>query len=646
MSDESPSSQSVDEMRASAPNPDPRQRWIRLLLIGILPTAISALAQARYIFNHFYFSGPYLLDAGWYSKIIHRSGFIQTNPAIACNYADTYYGIHVAPLTSVFSALSYLVPADRITWYAFFQAFIYAPLGAAFYLSCSKTPWTAEEQWRRLPIAVLAAIASAFTGQVFFCIGYPHYEVGVAGWICILLASLATGRKRLAYVALVLALSIREDAGVHAGMALAAFGWINERGERRFLPRRTMLLLIASAFVTSVVFVLAQKLVFHSANLLREEYLGAPTFGHVTAGLIVTRLKFVLTDCLFISVPFFASVLIAAVRRDAHYLLGWAAAGPWFVLNLLAHQEVKSHFDAYTGYPFIVSFFWVYLYGAHLCRRERRIRPIVLEAAFGAASLLSVVALYLWLPGQILAMMKDMVVVAPSNRPSIDQLRQAFDEKPEAFGRLYVDHAIAALAIESMHAGQLVTPGVRDADVIAFRQNSNIAGQVMPDIAAMGMSHCTHLLGTDISLCHREGFVSRALVGIPAEVVPPVLTVAFTNEKGRTAPARGILTKDDELGLAYAGIFSQMKGDYVARWKLDVVFADKAAHEAISAEIVENGAIKEVRRIDGNQTGLQEMVIPFHVTKATDFIELRLWRWAHIAVTIVHATIERPSSTP
>src|SRR5215468_7828614 len=133
-------------------------------LTGIVPAALLCIGVARHALTHFFVRAPVLLDAGWFSALVYRNGLIPDNPLIACDYAPTYYGVHLTPFLSALSLLSYLAPVGRIEWYALTQAIVYLPLAIA--------PWAVAAQLdratalRRAPITLAAALAFCFGGQL------------------------------------------------------------------------------------------------------------------------------------------------------------------------------------------------------------------------------------------------------------------------------------------------------------------------------------------------------------------------------------------------------------------------------------------------------------------------------------------------
>lgn len=620
-----------------------QRRVVRWLLVGVLPTLLVALGNARFIINHFYARAPELLDSGWYSWIVYRAGVLQKNPVTACNYAELYYGVHVSPLTSIFSILSYASPLDRIEWYALFQGFVFAPLGFAVYLVASRLEpdGTCRVRW---PIAVIAAIAFAFDAQVLLCVGYPHYEVAIPAFACVFLACLVTERTWLAWIALFLTLSVREDAGIHVGLALLAFAWVNERGPRRFVTRRVLVVLIGISFGASVVAIGLQKLAFHSANLLRSEFLGTPAFGHVTTELLAHRLRYLFRYCPFITIPLVAAAGIAAIRRDPRYLLGWAVGVPWLVFNLLAHWELKSQFAAYTGFPFIISFFWVYLYGAVLAPAQRRLAAPVLEAFVAVTSIATVVAAYADQPWTVSRTFRDMAVVDARTRDASRAFRAAILHRPELFGRLVVDRPVAALALEAIEPSQVFRPEGLDASVdsVAFHQEDNIAGDLLPALDKNGITRCAHVVDTGWSVCRREPLSLEPLPGVRSEDVPPLLAFASTDARGRRlAPERGVVRKEDPPGIAFDGVLRRVEGEREVVWRLAIEEIETVPGEPIIAEVLVGSAPPITTKMKTDDAvGERELVVPFSARRE-EVVIVRLWLWARGTYTITGAALRK-----
>jgi hypothetical protein len=333
-------------------------RFVPPVVAGWLPALLLGIGSAIYILNHFFVNAPYLLDSGFYSALIYHAGISPQNPNIALNFAPDYFTFHFSPYVVVFSLLSYIQPLQRIEYYALFQGLVYAPLGAVTYaVSRHLEP---DRMLRRILITLAAALAFSFSGLVLTFIGYPHYEPAMCAFICFALLFVISGRVLLAWLFIVLAAMVREYGGFHTGLALMPLLYLRWRGVSMPVTVRQLITMIGGACAMSIAGVAFQK-IFFATTTLNHIYLGSPPFHHVTSELLATRADNFIIWCKHIYYPFLATCLIAILRRDARYLLGWVATVPWFLLNILALQDVKATFFGYTAIPFVVSIFWVYL---------------------------------------------------------------------------------------------------------------------------------------------------------------------------------------------------------------------------------------------------------------------------------------------
>ncbi len=546
--------------------------WRRLaraappLLAGVLPTALLCIGVARFVLNHFFAHAPYLLDAGWYSDIIYHAGLFPKNPRIACDYAEWYFGVHFSPMISAFSLLSYLQPLPRIEWYALHQALMFLPFGAATYALAARLQ--PEGLLRRLPVTVLAAFAFTFNGQVLKMIAYPHYEVAIGGLLCLLLVMLVTGRRRLAWVFLVLTLSVREDGGVHAACALAPLVYLHWRGVELLVSRRTLLAMIGVSIVSTVIGVICQKLVFTGAAVMSAVYLGDPIYSHISASVLADRVRLFLDTCQVMTYPFLATCLIAAIRRDPRYLLGWVVTLPWFVLNFLASQPQKATFEAYAGFPFVASIFWVYVYGAKLAPAHRRLRPIVLEAVFAAVCLTATIGVYRAWPVHMKILKDEMIHARWEDRAAVHGFVDALGEHRAELGRLYADYSVASIALESLRPEDGWRPGIAPADAITFHAGTVSRDHLLADLVVNELDVCTRIERTGIFVCTRERLPADRFAGLATQVVPSSFSFASSTVNPRVGvDVRGITYQPGEGIDAYLGLLPQ--GTYELTWTIE-----------------------------------------------------------------------------
>lgn len=504
-----------------------RRRLLRLesvarsLIVGVLPAGLLVLGVVRYMLDHFFVKAPFLLDTGMLSWLAYRDGILLRAPRIALDYVEYYYDVYFSPLTSVFSLVSYVVPVGRIEWYVMVQAAVYAPFGFAVHLATPRLePGTAL---RRLPVSLAAALAFSFCGPVLWMIGYPHLEAAMPGFICLMLGAVVTGRVRWAWVWLGLAASVRQDGGIHAATALAPLLFLQVRGVAMLASRRTLVAMIAVAVGLSALAMVAIDVFFHPFPRLAQAYLGTPLYSHLSVALLAERARGFAAHCQLIYYPLLATALVAALRRDHRYLLGWISTVPWFAFCFLAVEPVKAQFFAYGVGPFVVGMFWCYLYGAHLAPASRRLRAAALEAGFAIVCASSMLGAFRALPSELSAITHGMMVSHRRDRAAVYALVAAIRDHHAALGRLRVDGAVAALAMEVLDPSEAWYRGVTDVDTIAFHRASLEVNPVIADLVANQLDVCTRVRGTGIAVCARDRLPAEIFAGMATEVVPAAL---------------------------------------------------------------------------------------------------------------------------
>lgn len=553
-----------------------------VVLVGIVPALLLGVGVARFVLNHFYAHAPVLLDAGLLSKIVYRDGLTLAVPPIAVDYARSFYDVHISPLSSLFSALSYITPLDRIHWYALVEGLLYVPLAFAAYLAASPAA--------RLPFRMLAVLAFAFSGMVVWTIDFPHFEIATAGLTCAMLAAFVVGRRRTAWVCLLLAAAVKQDAGIHLAMALLPLWFVRRRGVELPVSTRELAVAIAVAVGTTILGMVCQRLFFHPVSRLTQAYVGSPAYAHVSWALIAARLCYLLGHTQTLYAPLLATALLAAIRRDPRYLLGWLAAVPWFVFNLLAVEDSKAAFVAYGIAPFLVAMFWVYLYGAHLAPAARRLRAGVLEVVFAAVCLTST-----WGMGKdYLGTLRAMALSQYKDAAPIDTFVDILHTRRAAFGRIRVDYSVAALAIEWFElADRWVADGPMDA--IAFHRRTYERDGIMPDILRQHVDACTHVVATELMVCARTRIPASVFDGLQIEELPGF--AAFALPRSRT----GLRVEPDRLTLSEGHPFHAPIGLLPAgRHTLTVHVAAGVAHVTVDREgvVVTSGVVGNALTLD------------------------------------------------
>lgn len=537
-----------------------RRTWAA---IAYAPVLVAFWANFVFIRNHFYVHGPYLHDSGWFSSLVWRNGLMPRSPVSVAWEVVYYWGWHPSLLLSAGSALSYLFPGDRVEWYSLFQGAIYAPLGVAFPLLVDPKRRT------ELVSALVAAVCSLtliFSGQVISCSFYPHFEIFSSAGIVIMLAALAMGREKLAWVGIVMSIATREDGGFHAATFLAAVLAADFTGHAFPTPRKRVMLMLVAAFGGTVVLVMIQKKFFVSPEAWKHYLSGEPPYAHLNGPFLTRRVLGFFEKCAFIWAPFAIALLAAIVRRDWRYLLGWLVGIPWLLLNLTALQEIKGELSVYTGFPYVGSIFWVAAYARAGDRAPVRVGwrwAMFVGAGAGLASLLGLDWKY---SAAVESFLEDAYFPHDRNPEGIRAL--ATDLRDRKFGVVRTDPAMASWGIEGAWLPDLVTvadldKGITSGDAFALWANEDSIALLVQS----PFTRCGRVPRTRAVFCTHPG------KPLPASVVPSSPLLAACSTFGEHSRREGEVVAVDAAPFGGATIGPYIKlpaGAYRVTWHIDV----------------------------------------------------------------------------
>ena len=531
-------------------------------LIAFAPVLVVLYANAMFVRNHFYVRGPYFHDSGWFSQTVFHAGIIPRNPSTSFPMIY-YWGWHVTGIVSVGSMLSYAFPGDRVDWYCIFQALIYAPLAFAIPVL---VPPEARAGWRSALLVAACSLAFVFSGQVVSCMAYPHFEIFASAGIALMLAALAMGRERLAWVGLAMAIGTREDCGFHAASFLVAVLAADVFGRPFPMARRRVLLMAAVGLMATALMIAMQKKLFVSVDAFKIYITGTPPYAHLTGPALVERVVNFGTKCGFIWLAILATGLVAIVRRDARYLLGWVVTLPWLVLNFTAHQDIKAALTVYTGFPFVGSIFWVAAYArveeARSARRSWR-SPLLAGAFVSVASTLGMLVSF---PVPTVATLGSAFLPATRNPEGLRAFARGL--RAREYGAVKVDPSMNSWAVESVTLEDLVSAkeledGIVTGDGYAFF----FFGAAAIDLLARSpFPKCGHVPETPAFLC------TRANGSLPPTVTPssPLLQlVQLSPEHVRRADETVVVDARPAAGIATFGPYLRLRADaYTVSWDL------------------------------------------------------------------------------
>ncbi|MQB13468.1 hypothetical protein DXT96_26920 [Agrobacterium sp. ICMP 6402] len=331
----------------------PRLALVKESIAVLLSFLVPFLAGFSFVMNHFYVSGGYLHDSGWFAALMWRpQDFNLTNPSVIDN--NLFYSTHLSPILYAIGLLSFFWPWGPITWFASFQGVVLGGSGLLAWIALRRIPCFAERPlWQ-----ALLALAFAFNGLAMFILAYPHIEALGALMVCACLAAFFSGKRRLAALFLILALSVREDMGFHIVAPLGLLWVWTMWSSRRVTAGSNILTLLLPAFCLSLAAVLIRSSLFPADGAFTRIYTGVPPYAHLTWSLMQERLAILFTQRLYLVLPAAIALLATIIWRNPIPFFGFLAYIPWSLLNFTALSDAAGQMDVYYPFPFQIAIFW------------------------------------------------------------------------------------------------------------------------------------------------------------------------------------------------------------------------------------------------------------------------------------------------
>ena len=156
-------------------------RWLGLCLTALITFILVRIA----VLNVFYTTGD-MHDPGWIASVTwHNTWHLHGPPA----FHSPYFSEHLAPMLWLTNAVSFVLPLAKFDYYAALIGAIHAlyaaPIYRAWQLSDSRITSG------RAVVAILVALAAAFSGVAVVALGLPHPELAIpapALWFFIAMA--------------------------------------------------------------------------------------------------------------------------------------------------------------------------------------------------------------------------------------------------------------------------------------------------------------------------------------------------------------------------------------------------------------------------------------------------------------------------
>jgi hypothetical protein len=420
---------------------------------------------------------------------------------------------HVYGIASLASPLSYLFP----THYHYFAVSIGATFALTFlapFLAVMALAEPAERGAVRAAIACVMGLVLAASGPVIAALGYPHYEIGIPCLFVVFVSMHFLGWSRAKWVALLLGLLIREDAGMHYAAYLAVIGAYQWLSGTEAMPKRIWRRALVLSVAVSVAILLIQRRFFPlGASMFEKSFIGDPPFAQLGAAEMARRLAAVYQSARHLYIPMAVIAAAALVWRAPAFLLGYVACVPWIVLNVfLGLTPASETLSLYYGFPLLAGLVWPLLAPHWMASVPRaRSRPLAL-CVFLAASLASMLVLqgHAFVVPDALA---GGTIPAREFGREAGCLESAFRSTP----KLYADTAVVAMFPHSVPARRVLNltaeVAAADADAFVF-YDDRMARTYAARAQALGLTYATELSVPRIRVLSRDPSAFAACLGL------------------------------------------------------------------------------------------------------------------------------------
>lgn len=316
--------------------------------------SLTVAPHASFMLGYFYRQGAQYLDAGFLAWLIGGSGIALPIPTQLGG--GSYYGTHLVPLFSVLSACLRHAPTSTAEDFAIFTGVMNAmPAIAVYWMLVGPLGW---RDTRNSVFAAALAIGFGFSGFILQSMRYPHFETLIEGALMLFLVALVAGRTRLASGFFILALITREDAGLHAALALLGVLMLQRRSPRFAGGWRVTLGFMMVGLIYAAAGLTVQHWLFPGQGSFARVYLGTPPFAGVSAESIATRLLGYSLYRSYVILPAVVAFVWALRRRNVDVALGFILCLPWLALHLIAVIPLAATLSGYYGFPFLLAMFW------------------------------------------------------------------------------------------------------------------------------------------------------------------------------------------------------------------------------------------------------------------------------------------------
>jgi hypothetical protein len=597
-----------------------------------------------FVLNDFYYRGANLHDSGFFAHLMWHSDWNLTNPSFLSKAHDlrrSYLAIHISPILWLASAISYILPLDRVQIFALYLAASHAFLGIFMY--CILTRWVASSALE-IVCAALLSIAFSINGLAIQIAYFPHIEIAIPALLLGTLYFMLSGRTTTAAIFLSLALTVREDAGLHFfGLASLLIVCNLLRG----VPlnrQRILVVFLIIAICYSCAAILIQKAFFpeypgYSAFV--RTYSGLPAFAHVTWELLMERLSYYAAHRTYIWGPLMITIGLFIWTRNLYLLVGIGAVLPWLILQTVAVAEAPGTLFGYYAFPFMLTLAWP-PFAMALSSQGRM-------SHWGfwrmMATMTVIVGVSFVPPVTLLNFLRDCVPTRIALNPDpVKKFITAFQAKrASAAYFLAADTSVIALAPDEFDRGAFLEPEpALDVGILAFFRYGPERGEAYSQMIFMNDLHTYEVPQTNVWLATAGPLNADSEL---ASIVRPLssLEVFQLDHFGRLGPNGVHLGAQDPRGVALSGPFVRLPaGRYEVRYSLLVNHLP-----AIGGELRIDVADSHGQRVLATHAQTprpndRQISLPFSVPEGGSVdLEVRYWHDGLSDVTVQHVSISR-----
>jgi hypothetical protein len=367
----------------------PAQRLVILLAEGAAMAALFAFGLVTIlntVLNNAYHFGSTLYDSTIFQTVIWRSGWaLRPAPTIG---DVSFLNIHFSPINYMPSAVSYVIPFDRMTYYGLVYGCAYGALLVLGYRAYRGL----APGLTGIAIATAGALAFYLSGPVSGGAWEPHQEIASAAFTIAFFLALARRWHRAAAAMLLLNAAVREDCGLLLALPLLGLwlcNWWTGRSDGLGGEKRKLLIYAAASILIAVAVFAIKRIFFHQIDVISDFYFGPDPFSHLSWKVLWERFEYTLVHLQFVWLP--GAVLAAAAfwLRDWRLIVGWAAFAPYWLVNFLAKVDAYAQLISYKPFPFILTMVWPALIALGEPVPGRR-RLAIVQAAVLASALVAV----------------------------------------------------------------------------------------------------------------------------------------------------------------------------------------------------------------------------------------------------------------